>query len=76
MDILHRSSQITPVFGECVQQVICLEHSWEIVDLDDVTKLFQIVVDAHVDKEVVVNVLDGNSRGLFQVRLNLAGQTQ
>lgn len=76
MNILYRISQIIPVFCEGVQQVIFLEYSWEIVDLDDVTELVQIDVDAHVDKEVVLNVLNGNSRGLFQVRLNLAGQTQ
>lgn len=76
MHILYRISQIIPVFCERVQQVICLEDSWEIVDLDDVTKLVHIDVEAHVDKEVVANVLNGNSRGLFQVSLNLAGQTQ
>lgn len=76
MNILYRISQIIPIFCERIQQVICLEYSWEIVDLDDVTKLVQIDVEAHVDKEVVVNVLNGHSGGLFQVRLNLAGQTQ
>lgn len=76
MNILHWISQIIPVVCERVQQVICLEYSWKIVDLDDVTKFVQIDVEAHVDKEVVVNVLNANSRGLFQVRLNLAGQTQ
>lgn len=61
MNIMDRISQIIPVFCECVQQVLCLEYSWEIVDLNDVTKLVQIHVDAHVDKEVIVNMLNRNS---------------
>lgn len=69
-------SQIKPVFRESVQQVICLEYSWEVVDLDDMTKLLQIDVSAQVDKEVVLNMLNGNIRGVFQVHLNLTGQSQ
>lgn len=68
------TSQVIPVVCESVQQVVGLEGGWETEDFDDVTKLLRIDVDVHVSKVVVVSVLDGNGRALFQVRLNLTGQ--
>lgn len=72
---LDRISQILPVFCKSVQQVVRLENGWELIDLDDVTKLVQRDVDAHVNKVVVVSMLNGNSPCLFQVHINLKAQT-
>lgn len=71
-----RISQIIPVFRKSAQQIVRLERGWKAVDLDDVTKLVQRDVDAHVNKVVVASVLNGDGRGLLQVRLNLKGQTR
>lgn len=65
------SHRFLPVFRKSVQQVVRLERGREIVDLDDVAKLVRVDVDAHVNKVVVARVLNANSRGLLQVRLNL-----
>lgn len=71
MEILIKSHRFLPVFRKSVQQVVRLERGREIVDLDDVAKLVRVDVDAHVNKVVVARVLNANSRGLLQVRLNL-----
>lgn len=42
------------------------------------TKLIRVDIDTHADihRVVIVNMLNGDSHGLFQVCLNLIGQTQ
>lgn len=69
-------SGFTPVFCESIQEVICFEQRWEVIDLDHMAEL--ICVDAHalVNGIIIVDVLDGKSRGFFQMCSYLTGKTQ
>ena len=78
MDIwdVFQKSLIAPVVCESIQEVIGFETLWEAVDLDHVGK--RLRADAHIliRGVVILNVLNGNSYGLFQMCLDLTRQTQ
>ena len=50
----------SPVGAESIEQVLILKHGREVVDLDDVGKLF--VIDPHILKGrvIILRVLDAN----------------
>lgn len=63
----------SPVFSERIQQVVRFEDGREVVDLNDVSKLFRIEaeVQALVQSVVVLGVLDGDAPWLVHMGLNL-----
>lgn len=67
---------LAPVLCESIQEVFCFEHRWEVIDLDHVAKLIRVDTHILIYGEVIVNVLDGNGHCLFQMCLDLTGQTQ
>lgn len=62
---------LTPVVCESIQEVICFEHRWKVIDLDHMAKLIR--VDAHIliHRVVIMDVLNGKRHCLFQMCLDL-----
>lgn len=69
---------LAPVLCESVQEIIRFKQYREVINLDHMAKLIRVDIDAlvHIQGVVIVNLLDGNSHCLFQVGLDLIGQTQ
>lgn len=63
--------QLKPVLCESIQEVVRLEHRRKVVDLDHVAKLLQVETHILISRVVVEDVLDGNSRRVFQMGFDL-----
>lgn len=66
------------MFSEGIQQVVGFKDMWEVVDLNNVTKLFWVEVDvqALVQSVVVLGVLNADARRLVHMGLDLTATTK
>lgn len=52
-------------------EVVCLEHGWEVVDLDYVAEVVSIESYVLINRVVIVNKLYGDGVCFFEMCLNL-----
>lgn len=70
------NSLFTPVVCKSIHEVVCFEHRWEVIDLNHMAKLNRVDTHVLINRVVIVYMLNGNSHRLFQMCLDLTGQTQ
>lgn len=74
MALSEPSSGLLPVVCERVEEVVCLEQRWKVVDLDHVTKVIRVESYVLIEGVIAVNLFYGDTVCFFEMCLNLKGQ--